>query len=280
MVSRFLTILLLVVAAVLHAGHQDARAQVDVDLELALAVDISGSIDREDAEMQRQGYIRAFRDPAVLSAISRGVSGRIAVLYFEWAGPEAKTVVVDWTLIDGPASAFAFTTLLQAAAHGRGTRTSLSGAIEFAIPELDNNGYVGRRRVVDISANGENNFGSLVNHARDLAVAAGITVNGLPIVSPKGASIQWPPMPQFLFYFQDCVIGGPSAFAVVARGYEAYGEAIRKKLIIEIAGLPPPAPAISLQRAVRLRRVADVETPPCDIGERRFEFLQRHAYPR
>ena len=275
-VSTRALILALFFAALLPPRN-GGEAGEPVDLELALAVDVSGSMDGHEALVQRRGYAAAFRDPAVIGAIGSGVRGRIAVTYFEWSGAEAKNLIADWTVIDGPATAIAFAGRLERAAIATGTRTSLSGAIDFAIPRFSANRFDGTRRVIDISGNGENNYGRLVTEARDAAIAAGITVNGLPMVIDRPNGVQWPRMPDFGDYFRDCVIGGGGAFMIVARGYEDLAAAVRRKLVIEIAGLIPPAREFT---AVSHPWRLAAATAPCDIGERRFRWLMERAYPR
>jgi hypothetical protein len=144
-------------------SQAEARIDTPVDLELALAVDISRSIDEGEALLQRQGYVRAFRDPEVIQAIRSGVLRRIAVTYFEWAGMTVPEVVVGWTLIEDEASAFAFAEALGRNAPHAARRTSISRAIDFALPLFEGNGVEGTRRVIDVSGDGPNNWGDLVS---------------------------------------------------------------------------------------------------------------------
>jgi hypothetical protein len=231
---------------------------------LVLAVDVSRSIDADEATLQRHGYANALTDARILGAIRRGRLGRIAATYVEWAEVQTRQVVVGWTVIDDETSARAFASKITEAIPTLGFYTSISGAIEFAIPMFDDNGFEGRRRVIDISGDGANNNGRLVTIARDQAIAAGITINGLPIINDRPSPGGWPPTANLDLYFQDCVIGGSSAFIVVAESFAAFASAIRRKLIIEIADLAPPRR--SLLHQVALRRQA----PPCDIGEQRM----------
>ena len=156
-----------------------------VDLELVLAVDVSGSVDFEEAGLQRDGYIAAFGHPRIIQAIKTGFSGRIAVMYFEWAGYDHNRVIVPWTLIHDDASAAAFREALSQDPPQTARRTSISQAITFGAAQLDDNGFEGRRRVIDISGDGANNWGRIVVEARNEAVAAGMTINGLPIVNDR-----------------------------------------------------------------------------------------------
>lgn len=255
------TLLLLAALAALPAA---VAAETAVDLELALAIDVSRSIDEGEARLQREGYISAFRNPEVIQAIETGVLGRIAVGYFEWAGFGHTDVIVDWTLIDGAASANAFADALRQGFPYPASRTSISSAIEFARPWFDNNGFVGTRRVVDISGDGPNNWGELVTAARDRAIAAGITINGLPILDTGAGPFSRFNIADLDLYYRDCVIGGTGAFLVVAADFNDFARAVRRKLVLEIAGTPPP------RRGGIVRVQADRDArvgPPCNIGE-------------
>lgn len=230
------------VAAVLIAAPRAAliAAPRHVDLELILAVDVSESVDKDEARLQRDGYIAAITDPRVIAAIRSGVFGRIAVAYVEWSGTAEQRPVAGWTLIDGAAGAHAFAAALSRVPIGTGRWTSISGAIDFAVPMFEANGYEGTRRVIDVSGDGNNNHGRPVTLARDAAVARGITINGLPVIH-KRFNFSWPPMPYLDVYFRRCVIGGPGAFMVVAANMADFAASVRRKLIREIAGLAAPA---------------------------------------
>ena len=249
------------------AAAQAARA---VDLELALAVDVSGSIDPHEAELQRNGYIAAFRHPDVIRAISNGILGRIAVAYYEWAGFGHMRVIVDWTVISGGESAHAFADALTKNPPQTARRTAIADAINFAVPYFSKNDIEGTRRVIDVSGDGPNNWGGSVKVARDAAVAAGVTINGLPIINNRPSPFGWPSMPNLDLYYRDCVIGGPGAFIVVAKNFADFARAVRKKLILEIAGLTPDDPSAQPSPRAGLYRVADRVVPPCDAGERRW----------
>ncbi len=251
-------------------SRAEARIDTPVDLELALAVDISRSIDAEEALLQRQGYIEAFRDPEVIRAIRSGMLRRIAVIYFEWAGMTLPEVVVGWTLIEDEAGALAFAEALGRIAPNAARRTSISRAIDFALPLFEGNGVEGTRRVIDVSGDGPNNWGDLVTEARDRAVAAGVTVNGLPILDHGGGLFSSFNIPDLDLYYRDCVIGGPGAFVVVAADFTDVARAVRRKLILEIAG-PGPGQTRPVTR-VAATRVARA-SPPCDIGEQLMRDL-------
>lgn len=244
-----------------------AAADRPVDLELVLAVDVSRSIDAEEAQMQRDGYVAAFLDQEVLNAIASGMLGRIAVTYLEWAGVPER-VIVPWTEIRDRPTAEGFAALLAGVPIASGQRTSISGAIDRSADLFDGNGFEGTRRAIDVSGDGENNAGRLVVPARDAAIAKGITVNGLPIINGRPTLGGWPQMPELDLYYRDCVIGGPGAFMIVAEGFEDFARAIRRKLVLEIAGSPSrPPPAGPL-----LTFAADRVAPPCDAGERRWRM--------
>jgi hypothetical protein len=260
------------------AGVPAAHATESVDLELVLAVDISGSIDPEEARLQRQGYVAAFRHPDVKKAIASGYNGKIAVTYFEWAGAGWQRPVVGWTTIASAAEADGFADRLAAAPVGTGPYTSLSGAIEFAVPLFERSGVKGVRRIIDISGDGENNSGPPVEPVRDAAVAMGFTINGLPIVNDRPTRIGGMlPLPHLDRYYEKCVIGGRGAFLIVANDFASFADAIRRKLILEIADLAPaPGETRAAQAAASLLHLAQGSSAPlpdyldCNIGYRRM----------
>lgn len=228
-------------AALASAPALPAAAQdLPVDLELVLAVDISGSVDEVEALLQREGYMAALRHPQVIEAIESGMFGRIALTYVEWAGDYYQRTMLDWTLIDDEASAFALADALAETPLATAHWTSPSAAIDYAVPLFENNGFEGFRRVIDISGDGHNNRGRPVERARDDAVAAGITINGLPIVNDRQNPWGGRPPVDLALYFEERVIGGPGAFVVVAEDYTAFASAILSKLLLEIAGGTPP----------------------------------------
>jgi hypothetical protein len=241
-------------------------ADLPVDLELALAVDVSRSVDDEEAALQRSGYIKAFRHPSILDAITHGPFGRIAVTYFEWAGYARIRPVVPWMVIKDRASAEAFVRLLETDEPEQGRRTSISGAIDFAAAAFENNGFTARRRVIDISGDGANNSGAIVTVARDRAIKDGITINGLPIVNGRSTLSGWAQVENLDLFYRDCVIGGPGAFYVMAKDFADFPRAVLRKLMLEIAGLTP-APKKQLLWRAQMKPAR--QAPPCDIGEKR-----------
>jgi hypothetical protein len=213
------------------------RAQ-PVDLLLVLAADVSRSVDHQKFMLQREGYAAAVSNPQVLDAIRSGAHGKIALNFVEWSGVGAQKIVIDWTIIDGPGTARRFGDQLVEAPRSFADRTSISGGIEFAMTQLKRSPFKSTRRTIDISGDGTNNAGRDVRIARDEAVAAGVTINGLVILSQN--QVPWNPEhtnpPGGLEkYFRDNVIGGPGSFVVVADGFESFGKAIIKKMIAEIA---------------------------------------------
>jgi hypothetical protein len=238
---------LIVFAAILAAilAPAAASAAEDVDLLLVLAVDVSRSIDANKFQLQREGYAAAVADPHVLEAIGTGRTGRIGLTFVEWSGVGAQKVVIDWTTIGNADSAKGFGDRLLEAPRSFADRTSISGAIEFAMGQLDKAPYEAARRTIDVSGDGTNNAGRDVAMLRDEAVAKGITINGLVILSDNPMS--WNPdhtnPPGGLAnYYRNNVVGGPSAFVMVAENFNSFGQAIIKKMIAEVAQAREPRP--------------------------------------
>jgi len=226
----------------------------EVDIALVLAVDVSNSMDREEQELQRQGFVEAFRSTLVHDAVRDGMLGRIAVAYVEWAGEGEQRLVVPWTVIDGAETANRFADHLQSAPISRARRTSISGAIDFGVRLLGQSNVEALREVIDISGDGANNRGRPVTEARDEAVAKGITVNGLPIMLKKPRSY-WD-IEDLDLYYRDCVIGGQGAFMVPVRERHQFAEAIRTKIVREIAGTAWPPPVEPARAEVRMNCLA------------------------
>lgn len=235
-----LPILLMLALSPASAQTKAAPSKIaaGVDLALVLAVDASRSIDEWEYNLQREGYVTAFSDPQVIKAIRSGPYGGIAVAYVEWSSDDQQTVLADWTLIRDEASAKAFAARLKASERHFMARTSISGGIDFSAAMLGESGIHATRRAIDVSGDGVNNRGRPVQLARDEAVKAGITINGLAIINdrPQG----WGPPIPLDQYYKENVIGGPGAFLVVANDFQTFGEAIRRKLVMEIAGCAPP----------------------------------------
>lgn len=217
-----------------------AVAAEPVDLLLVLSSDVSRSVDHPKFLLQREGYATAISDPHVIDAIRSGPHQRIAVCFVEWSGFGAQKLVIDWTVIDGPAAARKFGDQLLELPRSFADRTSISGGIEFAMAQLERAPFEAARRTIDVSGDGTNNAGRDVKLARDEAVAKGIVVNGLVILSdrpvPWNAEHTNPPG-GLERYYQDNVIGGPGAFVLVAENFNSFGRAIIKKMIAEIAFL-------------------------------------------
>ena len=215
------------------AGRVRAEDPEDVDLQLALAVDASGSVNAHRFELQKKGYVAAFRDPQVLKAITSGMLGSIAVMIYQWTGPRMQVVVAPWTKIDSRASCERFADMIDAAPRRLYSGgTSIAGALDYGVGVFKDSGFRSMRRVIDVSGDGANTSGRPVSRARDDAVAAGVVVNGLPILSLEFDLDD---------HYKNEVIGGPGSFLVPAKSFEVFADAVRRKLIQEIAGGPEPA---------------------------------------
>jgi hypothetical protein len=208
-----------------------------VDLQLVLAVDVSGSMDFNEQRVQRQGYVDAFRHQEVLRAIRSGPYGRIAVTYVEWSSAFYQVIVMPWRVIGDEEEVLGFAADLERAPISREGRTSISGALIHAASAFPASGLISERRTIDISGDGANNDGTPVTPARDQIVRQGITINGLPILinpSPMVGGIRLDD------YYRDCVIGGPGSFVIPVTALADFAPAIRRKLVLEIAAAPPP----------------------------------------
>jgi hypothetical protein len=234
-------------------------AGVPVDVELVLAVDVSYSMDPEEQALQREGYMAAITSQEFLRALRQGMHAKVALTYVEWAGSHHTQVIVPWRLIEGPESADSFAAEIGRARYTRASRTSVSTALLFGAAQFENSGFRGLRRVIDVSGDGVNNNGPLVTDARDEVLAKGITINGLPIMfkRPTWSMMDIDHLDQ---YFEDCVIGGPGSFVIPIKQRDQFKEAIRTKLVLEIAGIVPEPRVIP----------AAARNPPrvsCTIGE-------------
>ena len=230
-----------------------------VDVELVIAVDVSYSMDLDELAVQREGYAQAIVSKEFLQALKTGPNSKLAVTYFEWSASSDRKITIPWRVIDGPESADAVAVEIMKTPVRRGSRTSISGAINFAMPLFEENPYRGLRRVIDISGDGPNNNGEPVTGARAAALEKGITINGLPIMV-KEPSYSTMDIDDLDLYYEDCVIGGPGSFVVAIKDREKFKEAIRTKLILEVADRTPERRTVPV--AEKEPRV------PCLIGEK------------
>ena len=247
-------------------SHQSA-AKDDaplVDVELVLAVDVSYSMDMDELAIQREGYAQAIVSREFLQALKAMPNGKISVTYFEWAASSDQKIIIPWRVIDGPETADAVAEEILKTPIRRASRTSISGAIYFAMSLFDDNPFRGLRRVIDISGDGPNNNGSPVTGARDIALSKGITINGLPIMV-KEPSYSTMDIENLDFYYEDCVIGGPGAFVVSIKDRDKFKEAIRTKLLLEVAGRTPERPVVPVAEKSVVEREPRVS---CLIGEK------------
>jgi hypothetical protein len=232
--------------------------EVEVDVELFLAVDVSRSMTPAELEIQRRGYAEALSSAEVISAIRDGLIGRIALTYVEWAGEYSQRVVVPWTLIETGEDARDVASRITAHFEAGLRRTSISGALLYAAEDFEGNGFRGMRRVIDVSGDGPNNQGRPVLRARQSVLDKGIIINGLPLMTQDALSEIWG-IPDLDVYYQHCVIGGPGAFVVPVYSWDQFAQAVQRKLVLEIAGLPP-----RIYRA-QMRTLPDYD---CLIGEK------------
>ena len=244
-------------AGLQRAESSDGKPVVDV--ELILATDVSYSMDMDELAIQREGYAQAIVSKEFLQALKALPNGKIAVTYFEWAASSDQKIIIPWRLIDGPETADAVANEIMKTPVRRASRTSISGAIYFAMPLFDEDPYHGLRRVIDISGDGPNNNGAPVVGARDEALSKGITINGLPIMV-KEPSYSTMDIDNLDIYYEDCVIGGPGSFVVSIKDRDKFKEAIRTKLLLEVAGRTPEPRVVPV--ADREPRVS------CLIGEK------------
>src|SRR3954463_1124831 len=221
----------------------DKETVASVDVELVLAVDVSYSMDMDELAIQREAYAQAIVSKEFLQALKTGPNGKISVTYFEWAASSDQKIIIPWRVIAGPETADAVANEIMRTPIRRASRTSISGAINFAMPLFEDNPHRGLRRVIDISGDGPNNIGAPVTGSRDTAVEKGVTINGLPIMV-KEPSYSTMDIDNLDFYYEDCVIGGPGSFVVTIKDRDKFKEAIRAKLLLEIAGRTPDRPIV------------------------------------
>lgn len=260
---RLLLLVLLLTAATSTLAQSDPAEKESnpVDLELVLAADVSFSMDKGKLELRREGYAQAITSPEFLKALKTGPSGKVAITYFEWAASSYQKVIVPWRTIDGPEAAAAVAAEIMAAPNVLQSRTSISGAIHFAMSLFDKSPFRSPRHVIDISGDGPNNNGEPVERARDTALAKGITINGLPMMmgEPRRTQVD---IDDLDLYYEDCVTGGPGAFVMTMRNRDELKEAIQTMLVSEISGVVPE------------RRVI----PPADREKRTFCMIGEKAY--
>ncbi|MCW2308783.1 DUF1194 domain-containing protein [Rhodobium gokarnense] len=215
-------------------------AATEVALELVLLADATGSIDNEEIRFQRKGYAEAITDPAVITAIRNTPHGQIAVTYVEWGNAESQDIVVDWTVVDGPESAAAFAEALMIPPRRAHGYNAIGTALLLGMALIENNEIEGFRKVIDISADSANSWsGPSIESARATVVSAGITINGLAVLCRhciSGRPISY----DLEAAFAEKIIGGPGAFVVTADSAPTFADAVRRKLIMEIAGTPQP----------------------------------------
>lgn len=243
--------------ALLALAVECAHATEQVDVELVLAVDVSLSMSPAELEIQRHGYAAALTHDSVLQAIADGVHGKIAITYVEWAGTDMQRVVVPWTLVATRQDAELVVARMSAGPPNSARRTSISAALEFGGDLFAESGFEGAKRVIDISGDGPNNQGAPVVDVRDRLVGQGITINGLPLMTGGGITSLYD-IADLDDYYGNCVIGGPGAFMVPVNDWTQFPEAVRRKLVMELAGevsLPP----------VVLAAASNVD---CMVGER------------
>jgi hypothetical protein len=239
--------------------HADKENGPAVDVELILAVDVSYSMDMDELAIQREGYAQAIVSKEFLQALKTGPNGKVAITYFEWAASSDQKIIIPWRVIDGPETADAVAAEILKTPIRRASRTSISGAIYFAMPLFDEAPYKALRRVIDISGDGPNNNGAPVTGARDEALSKGIVINGLPIMV-KEPSYSTMDIDNLDYYYEDCVIGGPGSFVVPIKDRDKFKEAIRTKLLLEVAGRTPERPVVPV--AEKEPRVS------CMVGEK------------
>ena len=254
-------------AVFLVALSPTAKAdEIEVDLELVLMVDVSRSMTARELEIQRRGYAEALRSDAVFAAVQSGLLQTVAVAYVEWAG--TQKVVIDWRVLQTRADLAAFADILTSRFDPALRRTSISEALAFGAEMIENNIYKGLRRVIDISGDGPNNQGRLVETARDSVLAKGIVINGLPLLTQEGMGSAWH-IDQLDVYYETCVIGGPGSFVIPVFDWDDFAEAVQRKLVLEMVSRPQLHSIIPVQSVPR-------DPTDCRIGEKIWEERRRY----
>ena len=258
----------LLVSAFGFFDQQEARAQeVEVDVQLILAVDVSRSMSPRELEIQRRGYAEALVSDEVISAIQGGLLGRVAITYIEWAGVFSQRIVVEWSVISNRSEAQVFANKIVSHFEDSLRRTSISGGLEYAATLFDRNGYTSNRRIIDVSGDGPNNQGRLVTVARDEVLKKGIAINGLPLMTQDGLGGIFN-IEDLDEYYRNCVIGGPASFVIPVRSWEQFPTAVRQKLVQELAYKPD----FPLVKANVLRPAnSDYD---CLVGEKLWEIFR------
>jgi hypothetical protein len=263
--ARFWATCVSLLACLARAQPAPLAAPADtiaVDVELVLAVDISHSMDEKEFALQRAGYVKALRHPDFISAVRSGVTGRVALAYFEWAGTVRDDAVIAWQVIDDAESAEAFADKIEARPFRSFRGTSISGALAFGAKLLDGAAFDATRSVIDISGDGPNNIGMPVTTTRDAAIAKGIVINGLPIlISP---SLSFSHLDQ---YYAECVTGGPGSFVLPVYAASEFVTAIRRKLVLEVSGIIGPRAGPG---TIRIDAAAPVDCLQGERGRRLF----------
>ncbi len=243
------------------------QATEPVDVELVLAVDVSLSMSPAELEIQRHGYAAALTHDSVLQAIADGVHGRIAVTYVEWAGTSMQRVVVPWTAIASREDAERVVRQLSAGPPNSARRTSISAALAFGSGLFEDSGFEGAKRVIDVSGDGPNNQGAPVTVVRDDLIRKGITINGLPLMTRGGFASVYDVI-DLDRYYGDCVIGGPGAFMIPVNDWTQFPEAVRRKLVMELAGSASPRRAAEAAAHPPVVFAATEAGIDCLVGER------------
>lgn len=259
----------MVTVALAAAFAARVAAAEPVDVELVLAVDVSLSMGQEELAIQRDGYAAALTSENVLQAIADGVHGKIGIAYFEWAGTTTHRVVVPWTIIATKEDAERFARQLSASPPASARRTSISSALEFGADMFAESPFRGMKRVIDVSGDGPNNQGPPVDLTRDAVLKQGIVINGLPLMTNGGMASAYD-VASLDLYYNDCVIGGPGSFMIPVNDWVQFPEAVRRKLVLELAGYDPEAETGKLPVIY-----AQARTPyDCLVGEKLWRDRQ------
>lgn len=251
-----------------------ASDAVEVDLELVLLVDVSHSMSEQELEIQRQGYAAALMSDEVFAAIQSGLLQRVALTYIEWAG--TQEVIVDWRLLETRADLDAFARILTTRFDLSIRRTSISEALIFGAKMIEHNDYHGLRRVIDVSGDGPNNKGRPVLTARDTVLAKSITINGLPLMTNQEFVSFWD-IEDLDVYYRNCVIGGPGSFVIPVHDWQDFAEAVRRKLVLEIAAVPVPAQIVPAQyTSGQINGQTPRQPYDCLIGEKIWDKYKHY----